>query len=58
MKCPIDKTEMEKGFSTGMYWRKGQIWNKSIGKMINGGNYVIAWKCPKCGKIELKLEEV
>ncbi len=57
MKCPNDQTEMEKG----TLFENGQIWNNKgplkmpfgIGKAI----WVTAYKCPKCGKVELKVDE-
>ncbi len=59
MKCPIDQTEMEKGYLTEGVWIQGEQsvltkplpWAKSYAKQVT------AWKCPKCGKVELKIEE-
>jgi len=50
MNCPICKTEMEKGslssFSSEVYWDNNHPTAKAI----------TAWKCPKCGKVELTTE--
>lgn len=59
MKCPIDQTEMEKGITSGSIWRK---WDRrgfgiKLMKVMNDGELVTAYKCPKCGKVELKVEE-
>lgn len=55
MKCPNDGSEMEKGaLKTSMIWSLENFITK-LDKMITS-NYVYAYKCPKCGKIELKTE--
>ncbi len=58
MKCPIDQTEMKKG----MMDKDSQSWlpiaNPMVG-MVNklfggiGPSMANAYKCPKCGKVEL-----
>lgn len=59
MKCPNCKTGMEKGILTnnGTRWAKGNQLN--LPKFLDAvtGLYVLAWHCPKCGKIELKIAE-
>ncbi len=61
MKCPIDQTEMEKGrlAAYGVAWTKGDTIKIPFlsNIMRSKVTYVIAWKCPKCGKVELKIEE-
>ncbi len=62
MKCPIDKTEMEKGIisSYGSRWAKGDV-SRAIGytwfwlKKISGP-VLVAYRCPECGKVELTTE--
>lgn len=57
MKCPNDQTEMEQGILAN----HGSLW---IGKGIRsamvqwalGGKKVRAYRCAKCGKIELSSE--
>lgn len=51
MKCPIDQTEMEIGTiaPTANVWQPGKHDFKLFGNPI----YVYAFRCPKCGKIEL-----
>lgn len=61
MKCPIDQTEMEKvsiwaglsGQGLSVY-----IWlgDPKSGKEEERRKELVAYKCPKCGKIELKVE--
>ena len=56
MKCPIDQTEMEKGNLTGhgTKWIKG---HHSFGWFpFQKTENVTAYKCPKCGKVELTTE--
>jgi hypothetical protein len=58
MKCPIDKTEMEKGqlVEHGTGWRpKDKI--GFLEKSLFGNRPVFAYKCPKCGKVELIIIE-
>ena len=62
MKCPIDKTEMEKGIidETATGWMSGKSFLgkiSSIGVGITWGkNRIWAYRCPKCGKVELTTE--
>ena len=61
MKCPIDQTEMEEGVIDRGYWSSRFVgWGravKGIAKFFSGGSLVIAWKCPKCGKIDLFMDK-
>lgn len=57
MKCPIDETEMEEGYMAnhGMAWMKGSP--NLMGKFMQMGVVgVKAYRCPKCGKLELSSE--
>lgn len=56
MKCPIDKTEMEKG-AISIPGKVDTMWysRKSLLDSIRGKE-LIAYRCPKCGKIELTTE--
>ena len=62
MKCPIDQTEMEQGylrmdgtlFQRFITWVTGQV--GSFRGLNFKGVVAIAWKCPKCEKIELTSE--
>lgn len=56
MKCPNCKSEMEKGnlATNGNLWVKVSRLYKYMS--IFGGVPVYAYKCPKCGKIELTSE--
>ena len=58
MKCPIDKTEMEKGFiHNSMVWKKGKPWGIGVAETISlGGKFISAYRCPKCEKVELTTE--
>lgn len=58
MKCPNDQTDMEKGYIAQSRWYEYNS-NKLFVKMglLAGGKIVIAWKCPKCGKIEIYTED-
>ncbi len=58
MKCPNDKTDMEKGHMDGYWWKNGEIPSLvTIGRKDhpNGGNsyWIMAYRCPQCGKIEV-----
>lgn len=56
MKCPNDQTEMEKGSlnTHGSRWIKAGMRSGFLNMVsAGGGDIVIAYKCPKCGKIEL-----
>jgi hypothetical protein len=61
MKCPNDQTEMEKGCLVlhGNGWRRYDtgIFSRIFLRGFTFGERVFAWKCPKCGKIELYTEE-
>lgn len=55
MKCPIDQTEMEAGHLTlDIQWQSGKIGLQNL--MNNNIRTIVAWKCPKCGKVELTTE--
>lgn len=56
MRCPNDQTEMEKGklFAHGNKWSTNELLTVNL---VLGGETVYAWRCPKCGKIELYTEE-
>ena len=59
MQCPNDKTEMEKGFigQMGQIWKGGTPSGTGIAEAISlGGKYIFAYRCPKCGKVELTTE--
>lgn len=61
MKCSNDQSEMEEGLLTQGYWVKGNFekqsfFKKPIVSMTTNSQYVTAWKCPICGKVELKVE--
>lgn len=58
MQCPNDKTEMEQGFlvNLGQNWAKGKPIGTGISEKVTGGKYIFAYRCPKCGKIELTTE--
>ena len=62
MKCPNDQTEMEKGslIMNGTKWVSYN--NGLLSKLFLSGiapmPRVFAWKCTKCGKIELYIGEV
>ena len=59
MKCPIDKTEMEKGelISHGSQWEKNDSDKKGFfDKLTWNFTPVFAYRCPKCGKVELTTE--
>lgn len=55
MKCPIDQEEMKKGGLTGegtKWVSSDTLWGKLLPTTF-GGTEVYAYRCPKCGKIEL-----
>lgn len=56
MQYPVCQTEMERGSLTV----NGTIWSKSWWAQNNlywgPGNRIFAFRCPKCGKIELTSE--
>ena len=57
MKCPKCEFEMEQGVLVN----GGQNWTPPLSKFVQFLNFsigerVIAWKCPKCKKIELAAE--
>ena len=57
MKCPNDKTEMEKGFMNNQVWKKGVPLGTKIPEVMSfGGSYVFYYRCPKCGRVELTTE--
>lgn len=62
MKCPNDQSEMEQGaISHANTWLKndGNIvrqFDRKLTNIISKSPWVIAWKCPNCGKIELTSE--
>ena len=56
MKCPIDQTEMEKGSIYGLgkdVWRSD---TKNTFGVFSKYEKIFAYRCPKCGKIELIAE--
>ncbi len=58
MKCPLCQTEMEKGGLTGegtKWVASDTLWGKLLPTVL-GGTRVFAYRCPKCGKIELISE--
>jgi len=62
MKCPQDDSEMIKGMIHDGLWYQGG-WprlSKAITKVITLKSrinvYIVAWRCPHCGKIELSSE--
>ena len=57
MKCPIDQTEMEKGDLVGTVKDRWVPQGYNILNQKGGLKTIIAYKCPKCGKVELKVEE-
>ena len=60
MKCPIDKTEMEKGIipDKATYVTTILRWAKSVNIILGAKETqnIIAYRCPKCGKVELTTE--
>jgi len=61
MKCPIDQEEMEKGTLSkyNQTWTSKQSWAgafSAFGKSMSPGYPLWAYRCPKCGKIELTTE--
>lgn len=64
MKCPNDQTEMVKGslYSHGWGWSQNYVGSripKLLFRLMPGkdGAFVNAYRCPKCGKIELYTEK-
>ncbi len=60
MKCPNDQAEMEKGFITqyGQMWAKGKPLGVKFAETLSlGGEYIYAYRCPKCEKVELTTKE-
>lgn len=60
MQCPKCKNEMEQGAIDDGWWSR---WSLKWGKMFSGlvktthnALLVTAWRCPKCGKVELTTE--
>lgn len=66
MKCPIDQTEMEEGLIMpdargegvaevgDIFWYSG---TSLLGLKKNNETKLVAFKCPKCGKVELNAKE-
>ncbi len=54
MKCPIDQTEMEKGDLANFKARSK--WLAKVGLFFSNGPWIVAYRCPKCGKVELTTE--
>lgn len=49
---------MEKGLILNGYWSNGEKPKLYFYGMIGRSSaWVTAWKCPKCGKIELEIEK-
>lgn len=62
MKCTIDQTEMEKGWLANGRWVIGPMENLSVlirpmPPLTVKSLPAAAWKCPKCNKIEIYVEE-
>ena len=63
MKCLKCNSEMEKGYISHVNtWLKDNQnfminLDKKLTGMVTKNPAVIAWKCPKCNKIELEAEE-
>lgn len=55
MQCPNCKIEMEKGIIlNGIHWIPANQWRA---RLIGGtGERVYAFRCPKCGRVELTTE--
>jgi len=57
MKCQVCNTEMEKGIlsSDGKIWVSGmrEKMAETFNKDILNGVLIHAYRCPKCGKVEL-----
>lgn len=57
MKCPNDQAEMDKGFFDTSHWISGEKPKMfSVKAPMGSGrktSFTSAYKCPKCGKIEL-----
>ena len=59
MKCPNDQIEMEEG-RIGQYgdWDStGHSTKSLLGNLTGSGKKMKAYRCSKCGKVELKVEE-
>ncbi len=61
MKCPIDGESMEKGILSedNHSWQSKSSWSGafgSFGKVLNPGKPLWAYRCSKCGKVELTTE--
>ena len=58
MNCTNCHAEMEKGYLN----EYGHIWSQKVDMLkvkldkLQGDKLVVAWKCPKCGKVELVSE--
>jgi len=55
MNCPKDNTSMEKGFDNAGFWVNGDQPTMSHLQFVPGrkSKFMTAWRCPKCGKVEL-----
>lgn len=63
MKCPNDKTEMEKGLIDSAVWMSGErsnfLYNMlkvNIWPQKRKIKPVTAWCCPNCGEVKLVVE--
>lgn len=58
MKCPNDKTEMEKGYllDDSRIWATDDVIQKAFRALHHFNTKVFAMRCPNCGKIELYSE--
>ncbi len=61
MQCPIDKTEMEEGWLAPGRWITGPMkklswWIRPMQSLTVKSILAVAWRCPKCGKVELTTE--
>lgn len=59
MKCPTCKVEMTEGMVEKSIWTEGLLGkiNKATTWAMGLGKRVIAYRCPKCGKVEFYTEE-
>lgn len=60
MNCPQCKTKMEEGRLQRAHWISGKKPKLFLGVVhpTRKVEYVVAWRCPKCGKVELYSSKV